>query len=148
MSAGLPGLGLGGLFFILSALVAPAFELVRMARGRSSRERRLRIARQFALAVAMVIAIDLSLRALLLAGLLLGATSASPSGTLVLPLAPIGITSGLLVLILAGAKLAELATRPRGASPGPSRQGARAGGQGARGERRRRQAAAAASSSG
>ncbi len=30
MSAGLPGLGLGGLFFVVSALVAPLFELVRM----------------------------------------------------------------------------------------------------------------------
>ena len=37
MSAGLPGLGLGGLFFILSALLAPLLELGRPVRGRSSR---------------------------------------------------------------------------------------------------------------
>ncbi len=113
MSAGLPGLGLGGLFFILSALIAPLIEAARVARGTSSPERRRQVARQFALAVAMVAAIDLTLRGVLLAGSLIGATPAPELGFVALPLAPIGITTGLLLLVVAGAKLAELVLRPR-----------------------------------
>ena len=113
MSAGLPGLGLGGLFFILSALAAPLIEAVRMARGQSSRERRRQVARQFLLALAMLVAIDLTLRGVLLAGYLLGLTSAPELGVIALPLAPIGITTGLLLLVVSSAKLAELALRPR-----------------------------------
>lgn len=113
MSAGLPGLGLGGLFFILAALVAPPIEAARMAGGRSSPERRRQVARQFALAVAMVAAIDLTLRGVLFAGSLVGATSAPEAEVVVLPLAPLGITTGLLLLVVAGAKLAELLLRLR-----------------------------------
>lgn len=113
MSAGLPGLGLGGLFFIVSALLAPLIEAVRIVRGRSSRERRRQVGRQFLLAVAMLVAIDLTLRAVLLAGFLVGAMEAPELGVIALPLAPIGITTGLLVLVVSGAKLAELALRPR-----------------------------------
>jgi hypothetical protein len=119
MSAGLPGLGLGGLFFILSALFAPFLEIVRLARGRSSPERRRQIARQFAMALAMVAAIDLTLRALLLAGAVVGAGTHPHSGLIALPLAPIGITTGLLLLVVAAAKGAELLSRLRGR---PARQ--------------------------
>ena len=55
MSAGLPGLGLGGVFFLLQALVAPLFELGRAARGRSTPQTRHAVARQFAIAVGMVV---------------------------------------------------------------------------------------------
>jgi hypothetical protein len=111
MSAGLPGLGLGGIFFILSALIAPFVEAVRMLRGRSNPARRRQIARQFLLAVAMVVAIDLTLRGLLAVGGLIGAGPEGDPGLVVLPLAPVGITTGLLALVLAGAKLADLLTR-------------------------------------
>jgi hypothetical protein len=124
MSAGLPGLGLGGLFFIVSALVAPLFEAARMASGRSSRERRRQVARGFLLAVAMLIAIDLTLRAVLMAAHLLGAGPAPHLGLVALPLAPIGITTGLLALVVSGAKAAELVLRPR--RRGPQRAGRRA----------------------
>lgn len=112
MSAGLPGLGLGGLFFVLSALLAPALELVRLARGRSSPERRRQIARQFAIAVAMIVAVDLTLRGVLLAAAALGAGEAgSADGVLVLPLTPIGITGAVLAVLLLAAKGAELLQR-------------------------------------
>jgi hypothetical protein len=84
-----------------------------MASGRSSRERRRQVARGFLLAVAMLIAIDLTLRAVLMGAHLLGAGPAPHLGLVALPLAPIGITSGLLALVVAGAKAAELAFRPR-----------------------------------
>lgn len=97
MSAGLPGLGLGGLFFILSALAAPFPELWRTARGRSSRAAWRGILRQLAQALTMIVAVDLILR---LAG----------TG---LRLDLIGITTGILVAVLCTAKAAELVLRDR-----------------------------------
>lgn len=112
MSAGLPGLGLGGLFFVVSALVAPLFELRRTVAGRSSAEAWRQIWRQFAIAVCMVIAVDLALRAVLLVAWLAGAGPApAEQGLTVLPLTPIGITTALMVVILLAAKGMQLALR-------------------------------------
>jgi hypothetical protein len=115
VSAGLPGLGLGGLFFIFSALLAPFPELWRTLRGRSDLAAWKTIGRQLAQALAMVAAIDLTLRltyvALSAAGV--GDPPAADEAT-VLPLNLIGITTGLLIVVLCGAKLAELAARVRG----------------------------------
>ena len=54
-NAGLPGTGLGGVFYVLLALWMPLAELPRTLRGRSSRERWGRIASQFALACGIAI---------------------------------------------------------------------------------------------
>jgi len=54
VTAGLPGVGIGGLFYLISALLMPLFEAVRTIRGRSSRERWRVVGRQFAMAVIMV----------------------------------------------------------------------------------------------
>ena len=114
MSAGLPGLGLGGLFFIFSALLAPFGELWRVLRGRSRPGAWRVVGRQFAQAVAMVVAIDLTLRltyvGLALAGA--GDVPSAASGT-VLPLTLIGITTALLAVVVSGAKLAQLGFRLR-----------------------------------
>ena len=114
MSAGLPGLGLGGLFFIFSALLAPVPELWKTLRGRSGLAAWRVIGRQFAQAVAMVAAIDLTIRlvyvGLSVAGL--GDPPPADSGT-VLPLTLVGITSALLAAVIGTAKLAELALRIR-----------------------------------
>ena len=53
-NAGLPGTGLGGLFYVLLALVMPLAELYRTARGRGSRERWRQAGTQFALACGIV----------------------------------------------------------------------------------------------
>jgi hypothetical protein len=115
MSAGLPGLGLGGLFFIFSALLAPFPELWRTLRGRSDLASWRAIGRQLAQALAMVAAIDLTLRLtyVVLSAAGVGSPPAADEAT-VLPLNLIGITTGLLVLVLCSAKLAELALRARG----------------------------------
>lgn len=114
MSAGLPGLGLGGLFFIFSALLAPFPELWRTVRGRSDLASWKTIGRQLAQALAMVAAIDLTLR---LTYVVLSATGIgdppAADGATVLPLDLFGITSALLVLVLCSTKLAELALRAR-----------------------------------
>jgi hypothetical protein len=115
MSAGLPGLGLGGLFFIFSALLAPFPELWRTLRGRSDLASWKVIGRQLAQALSMVAAIDLTLRLtyVVLSAAGIGNPPAADEAT-VLPLNLIGITTGLLALVLCGAKLAELALRARG----------------------------------
>jgi len=120
MSVGLPGLGLGGLFFILSALLAPLVELTRLLRGRSSLAAWRHVGRQFAIAVTMIAAVDLALR-LVYAALELTTVAEPPdaSGLTVLPLVPIAITATLLATVLAGAKAAQLAAtmRLRGLPP-------------------------------
>ncbi len=56
MNAGLPGVGIAGLFFVISALLMPVVELARTLRGRSSLERWQGVAHDWLLAVAMVAA--------------------------------------------------------------------------------------------
>lgn len=114
MSAGLPGLGLGGIFFILSALIAPLGELVRTARGRSSVARWVQVGRQFGLAVAMIAAVDATLRLVYLLALAVGVGSPrTPEGLTALPLLPVLVTISVLMAVLAGAKGLELIERVR-----------------------------------
>jgi hypothetical protein len=114
VSAGLPGLGLGGLFFIISALLAPLPELWRLIRGRSSVAAWRMIGRQLGQATLMIAAIDVSLRLVSLAISLGGLGKAPAAATgLVLPLATVGLTSALMVTVLCAAKLVELTVRLR-----------------------------------
>lgn len=114
MSAGLPGFGLGGVFFIVSALLAPALELVRTARGRSSRERWRRVGRHFALALAMVVTIEATLHAMRVAIVLAGiAGPRSSAAGLLGPLPPVALTVALLATLLLLAKGAELVLTAR-----------------------------------
>lgn len=116
MSAGLPGLGLGGLFFIFSALLAPLPELWKTLRGRSSVAAWRLVGRQFAQAVTMIVAIDLTIRLVYLGLSATGLGGTPPAGIgTVLPLTLIGITSVFLVAVIAMAKLAELGIRIRAA---------------------------------
>jgi hypothetical protein len=114
MTAGLPGCGLGGLFFVVCALLAPVWELGRTIRGRSSLAAWAETIRQFGLALAMVAAFDLARRAI---------------GLGAVGLHTVAITSAVLAAVLVAAKglqlVAELSRRSdRGASPsdrGPRR---------------------------
>jgi hypothetical protein len=118
MTAGLPGFALGGLFHLISALLAPFVELVRTVQGRTSRRRWLAALRQFVLAAAMFGAMDMTLRVILLIAPLPAGHSIT-----VIPWHPIGITLGLLALVLTGAKgvhLAAPAVRRRRGRPRPT----------------------------
>ncbi len=53
MTAGLPGTGIGCLFYLISALCMPFIELYLTCRGRSSRQRWRLVATQFGLAVGI-----------------------------------------------------------------------------------------------
>jgi hypothetical protein len=109
VSAGFPGLGLGGLFFVLLALLAPFVELIRTMRGCSSVAAWRAVGRQFALALTMVAAVGLTLRLLYaLADATGSAAPLSDGPSTVLALRPIGITLGLLACVLAAAKAMQL----------------------------------------
>ena len=135
MYVGFPGLGIGGLFYLLSALVAPAVEICRALRGRSTRATRRLAARHFGFAVVMLVALDAAFRAVaLLAGPGPG-NRPGPAGkvadaAVAFPIAPVLVTLALLALLLAGAKVAELVLRhrrKRGQSGSHVRRVARAG---------------------
>jgi hypothetical protein len=53
MTAGLPGTGIGGVFYLLLAVLMPFRELVRMLRGKSSRQRWAVIATQWGYVAAI-----------------------------------------------------------------------------------------------
>jgi hypothetical protein len=55
MTAGIPGAGIGGLFYILSALWMPFCEGWALLHGQSTAPRRALVARQLALAIGIVI---------------------------------------------------------------------------------------------
>lgn len=56
-NAGLPGTGIGGLFYLLLALWMPVAELHATLRGRSSRDRWRQVGTQFALACGIIAAV-------------------------------------------------------------------------------------------
>jgi hypothetical protein len=65
MFAGLPGIGVGTLFYVLIAFAMPFTELIRLVRGQSSVARWLRIARQLLNAVSIVLSIMVAERFLM-----------------------------------------------------------------------------------
>lgn len=60
MNAGLPGTGLGGLFYLVSALAMILFELVASLRGQSSQQRWRLVIRQALIATTIIIGISLT----------------------------------------------------------------------------------------
>jgi hypothetical protein len=111
MGPGLPGIALGGLFYLLLALAGPIVEGTRALRGRSTAASRRMVARHFALAVSMLVALDLTYRA---AALLVASPAAAPAeGVVALPITPVLVGVGMLLLVLALTKLADLGLRYR-----------------------------------
>lgn len=106
MSAGLPGIGLGGVFFIISALLAPFGELIRTARGRSSRARWRSVGRQLVIALTMILVVAAALG---LIGVVAG--RGLLSGLASFSLFPLAATTALLVIVLVTAKAADLCAR-------------------------------------
>jgi hypothetical protein len=61
MTAGLPGTGIGGIFYLLLAVLAPVRELARLLRGRSSGRRWMTIMGQLAIVAGIAGAMALEL---------------------------------------------------------------------------------------
>lgn len=95
-NAGLPGTGLGGLFYILLALVMPLVQVVRVVRGRSRPGQWRQVAQQFLLACGVLGA--LAITTLVYRDVLGGQNPFGVSGTAVL-LAPV-VLAGLLLVVL------------------------------------------------
>lgn len=66
MFAGLPGIGVGTLFYIVMALCMPVLEIRRLVQGTSSLARWYQIARQWFFAISIILSIMLAERVLLL----------------------------------------------------------------------------------
>jgi hypothetical protein len=145
MSAGLPGVGLSGVFFIVSALLMVPLEVARTLRGQSSLARWIKVLRQLTIALTMIACVELAYALLRLAvgriqsavgsahvlhdahaALVGGATHAGfgrgasgPPGAALhtLPVMPVLATLGVIALLLAVAKAAQLVTRWRAMMP-------------------------------
>jgi hypothetical protein len=124
VSAGLPGVGLSGIFFILSALVAVPLELRRTLQRRSSLARWAAVLRHFAFAIVMIGSLELfyaivhlslarlpHLVAHLTHGLLTSGSAASGLHVQTIPVLPLLATLGLVACVIALAKGAELVSR-------------------------------------
>jgi hypothetical protein len=122
MSAGLPGFGLSGVFFVFSALLMVPIELVATLRGRSSLERWGRVLRSAGIALAILGGTELTYAAVHLAlTQLSGPATSARSGSAqpgarttdvvrAIPVLPIVGTVGLVVIVIVAAKAAELLT--------------------------------------
>lgn len=65
MFAGLPGIGVGTLFYIVMALCMPVIEIRHLVRGTSSVARWLQIARQWCFSAAIILSIMIAERVLM-----------------------------------------------------------------------------------
>jgi hypothetical protein len=117
VSAGLPGAGLAGMFFILSALLAVPIELVRTVRGRSSRQAWLVVGRHAAVALAMILALELAFAAVSAAA---DQVTGERVEARVLPYLPVLLTFAVLVTVLATTKALELTLTRRRSRADPA----------------------------
>jgi hypothetical protein len=123
MSAGLPGVGLSGIFFIVSALAAVPLEVGRTLRRRSSLARWAAVLRHFAFAVVMIASLELFYATVHLGlahlpdvghvahGVLAGGGAGSGLRLHAIPVLPVLATLGLVACVIALAKGAELVSR-------------------------------------
>ena len=118
MAAGLPGTGIGGLFFILSAFFMIIVELQRTIRGKSSLARWRIVGRHAGVAAAMVASVTATIW--LVHSLLFSATTKSgtsgarTSSSLaheIVPFSPVLITLAVLMLVLLTSYLAKFVFR-------------------------------------
>lgn len=120
-SAGLPGTGIGGLFYILLALCMPFFELYQTILGRSSLERWKLVLRQLAITLLILAGAGgtffLSFELFGLknpAALMVGNAELTTEAFFILPLV---ISWSLLILVLVGIRtwaLVEVVSSRRG----------------------------------
>ena len=136
MAAGLPGFGLSGVFFVVSALLMVPIEVVSTLRGRSSLARWGDVLRNAGTALALVAGVELTYVALHFAVTQLSASATGPHGTSAhavgrtvsvvhaIPVLPILGTLGLVVIVVASAKVAQIVSglrrRPIGPQSGPA----------------------------
>ena len=113
MNAGLPGTGIGGLLYLVLALLMPLRELYLTARGRGSRERWRLALRQAAMAAAILGMLAAAGWAVARVG---GTPGGSPLGGTGVLVAPAVAAAGVLVVVVLALRLwALVAGEPRAA---------------------------------
>jgi hypothetical protein len=112
MNAGLPGTGIGGLFYVVLALLMPVRELYLTARGRSSRERWRLVLQQSLTACGIVAALAATWWGLTRVVDTRGTVGLGGVSVLFAPAVVAGLVLGLLVVSLR--VWALLLSRPSG----------------------------------
>jgi hypothetical protein len=112
MNVGMPGTGVGGIFFVLCAILAVPIEIVRTLAGRSSPRRRREALYHALVAIGMVSVLAASyalLRTLIALGSSRsGGRSAAAAVPPLLPVAPVLLAIAVLVAILLAGAAAHL----------------------------------------
>ena len=103
MTAGLPGTGIGGLFYLLAALCLPLRFVWLRARGQRDRRHLVFVIKQLTMSMSMLAAVWLT-------GALLGLWKPLPQ--VVLTVAPIVVTFGTLLAVLIAVEIGRLIIRP------------------------------------
>jgi hypothetical protein len=124
MTVGIPGVGFGGIFYLIGALVMPIREAVKTVRGESNVERWAVVATQWSLAAGILVALwgtGWVLGHVLPAAVI--ATRAAGDGRLafvphnVLPVSALAGSVGMLATLIVGVRVAHLVLRRRGGIP-------------------------------
>jgi hypothetical protein len=123
MTVGVPGVGFGGIFYMIGALVMPVREVVRTARGESNVQRWVVVATQWSLAAGILVALWAT-------GWILGhvltpavlARTAAGAGRLAAPhnvlrVSALVVSVGMLAILIGGVRIAQFVVRRRGGIP-------------------------------
>src|SRR5262245_38892636 len=122
MTVGIPGVGFGGIFYLIGALLMPVREVVRTARGESNAERWAKVATQWSLAAGSLVALWATGR--VLGHVLTSALARTGAGVgrlaaphNVLKVSVFALSLGMLAILILAVRIAHLVLRWRGGIP-------------------------------
>lgn len=124
MTVGVPGVGFGGIFYLIGALFMPVREVARTARGESNAKRWAVVATQWSLAAGILVALwgtgwalghVLTPAVLARTGGGAGRAAAAPHN--VLKAGALAMTLGMLVILIVAVRVAHFVLRRRGGIP-------------------------------
>jgi len=124
MTVGIPGVGFGGIFYLIGALFMPIREAVKTLRGESNFERWVVVATQWSLAAGILTALwgtgwvlGHALPAAVIATRAAGAGSAAVGPHNVLNVSAFAASLGMLVALVVAVRVAHFVLRRRGGIP-------------------------------
>jgi hypothetical protein len=124
MTVGVPGVGFGGIFYLIGALFMPVREVVRTARGESNVERWVIVATQWSLAAGILVALWATgwvlghvLTPSLLARTGAGAARLAATPHNMLRVSVLAVSLGMLAILILVVRVAHLVLRRRGGIP-------------------------------
>lgn len=123
MTVGIPGVGFGGIFYLIGALFMPVREVVRTARGESNVERWIVVATQWSLAAGILVALWGTGWVLghVLPAAVIATTAArgrpAAASYNVLKVSALAASLGMLATLIVAVRIAHLVLRRRGGIP-------------------------------